>query len=90
MNPTIGLNNSQIVQINQNHNSSIIQANNPGKASSYFNSTTNNSNNIFNQYLSVPSHFNSKLEFYEYLIKLLKSMGCLLNHIRPYFLLSKD
>ena len=89
MNSTIGLNNSQIVQINQNHNSSMIQANNPGKASNYFNSSTN-SNNVFNQYLSVPSHFNSKLEFYEYLIKLLKSMGCLLNHIRPYFLLSKD
>lgn len=29
-------------------------------------------------------------KFYEWIIRILKSMGCLLNHIRPYFLLDKE
>lgn len=28
-------------------------------------------------------------KFYEWVIRILKSMGCLLNHIRPYYLLRK-
>lgn len=28
-------------------------------------------------------------KFYEWVIRILKSMGCLLNHIRPYYLLKK-
>lgn len=31
----------------------------------------------------------SKLAFYEHVVRLLKQLGCLLNHIRPEFLLQK-
>lgn len=30
------------------------------------------------------------LAFYENVLRILKTMGCLLNHIRPYYLLERD
>lgn len=38
----------------------------------------------------VLSGHNNSLVFYEQVLRLLKTMGCLLNHIRPYYLLERE
>lgn len=37
----------------------------------------------------VSTEADTQEKIYEWIIRILKSMGCLLNHIRPYFLLNK-
>lgn len=75
------INISQISNIQQAQTKPSM--NNIQSSPSFPNGATNEAASPIQQFLMIPEEFSNKNEFYECLIRLLKSMGCLLNHIRP-------